>query len=196
MSLSEIKIITLGESTVGKSSFIIKYIHGSFSSNYMSTIGLDYRQKKIELENGKEINLRLFDTAGQERYKSISVNLIKKANGILLIYDITNKDSFNSIGKWMESIEEVSCENTKVILVGNKIDLAGQRQVTKEEGERKAKEYNIPFYETSCKEGININEVFSRITKDILNKNGNIDNNRKGRILNNYNKKNKKSTCC
>ena len=123
-------------------------------------------------------------------------NLIKKANGILLIYDITNKNSFNSIGKWMESIDEVSSANTKVILVGNKIDMEGERQVTKEEGERRAKEYNIPFYETSCKDGININEVFSRITKDILNKNGNIDNNRKGEILKNYNKKNKKSTCC
>ena len=195
MSLSEIRLITLGESAVGKSSFIIRYVHGNFSSNYMSTLGLDYRQRKIRLEDGREINLRLFDTAGQERYKSISVNLIKKANGILLIYDITNKNSFNSIGKWMESIEEVSSINTKVILVGNKIDLEGKRQVTKEEGERTAKEYNIPFFETSCKEGININEVFSRITKDILNKNGNIDNNRKGEILNNNNKR-KKSTCC
>ena len=194
MSLSEIKIITLGETAVGKSSFIIRYAQDKFSSNYISTLGLDYRQRKIKLEDGREINLRLFDTAGQERYKSISVNLIKKANGILLIYDITNKDSFNSIGKWMESIDEVSSANTKVILVGNKIDMEGERQVTKEEGERRAKEYNIPFYETSCKNGININEVFSRITKEILNKKENIDNS-KGEKLNNY-KKNKKSTCC
>ena len=195
MSLSEIKIITLGETAVGKSSFIIRYAQDKFSSNYISTLGLDYRQRKIKLEDGREINLRLFDTAGQERYKSISVNLIKKANGILLIYDITNKDSFNSIGKWMESIDEVSSANTKVILVGNKIDMEGERQVTKEEGERRAKEYNIPFYETSCKDGININEVFSRITKEILNKKGNIEDNSKGEKLNNY-KKNKKSTCC
>ena len=194
MSLSEIKIITLGETAVGKSSFIIRYAQDKFSSNYISTLGLDYRQRKIKLEDGREINLRLFDTAGQERYKSISVNLIKKANGILLIYDITNKGSFNSIGKWMESIDEVSSANTKVILVGNKIDMEGERQVTKEEGERRAKEYNIPFYETSCKNGININEVFSRITKEILNKKENIDNS-KGEKLNNY-KKNKKSTCC
>ena len=194
MSLSEIKIITLGETAVGKSSFIIRYAQDKFSSNYISTLGLDYRQRKIKLEDGREINLRLFDTAGQERYKSISVNLIKKANGILLIYDITNKDSFNSIGKWMESIDEVSSANTKVILVGNKIDMEGERQVTKEEGERRAKEYSIPFYETSCKNGININEVFSRITKEILNKKENIDNS-KGEKLNNY-KKNKKSTCC
>jgi len=195
MSSSEIKIITLGESEVGKSSFIIKYVEGQFSSNYMSTLGLDFRQKKIELENGKEINLKLFDTAGQERYKSISTNLIKKANGILLIYDIANKTSFNSIGKWMESIEEISSSNTIVILIGNKSDLEDERQVKKEEGERRAKEYNIPFYETSCKTGINIDEVFLRITNEILNKKGNINNNRKSEILKQHNKK-KKSTCC
>ena len=161
----------------------------------MSTLGLDFRQKKIELENGKEINLKLFDTAGQERYKSISTNLIKKANGILLIYDIANKTSFNSIGKWMESIEEISSSNTIVILIGNKSDLEDERQVKKEEGERRAKEYNIPFYETSCKTGINIDEVFLRITNEILNKKGNINNNRKSEILKQHNKK-KKSTCC
>ena len=195
MSLTEIKIITLGETEVGKSSFIIKYVEGKFSSNYMSTLGLDFRQKKIELEDGKEINLQLFDTAGQERYKSISSNLIKKANGILLIYDISNKTSFNSIGKWMESIEEISSSNTIVILIGNKSDLEDERQVKREEGERTAKEYNIPFYETICKTGINIDEVFLRITKEILNKKGNIDSNRKSEILKQHNK-NKKSTCC
>ena len=195
MSLPEIKIITLGECSVGKSSLIIKYVNDTFSSNYISTLGLDFRQKKIELEDGKEINLRLFDTAGQERYKSISANFIKKANGILLIYDITNKASFNSISKWMESIEEISPANTIVIIVGNKIDLETERQVTREEGVRKAKEYDIPFYETSCKSGININQVFTRITKEILNKNEN-NNNGKGEILTHNTKKNKKSTCC
>jgi len=193
--MTEIKIITLGESKVGKSSFIIKYVEGRFSTNYISTLGLDFRQKKIELEDGKEIDLKLFDTAGQERYKSIASNLIKKANGILLIYDIANKDSFNSIAKWMESIEEISSSNIVVILIGNKSDLEDERQVKKEEGERAAKEYNIPFYETSCKTGINIDEVFIRITKEILNKKGNIDINKKSEILKHHNKK-KKSKCC
>ena len=197
MSLPEIKIMTLGETAVGKSSFIVKYVDDSFSSNYLSTLGLDFKQKKIVLEDGKEINIRLFDTAGQERYKSISINLIKKANGILLIYDITNKSSFNSIEQWMDNIAEISSTNTKVILVGNKCDLNGERQVTKEEGERKAKEYNLPFYETSCKDGININEVFLRITNEILKKNGkNDDNDKKGEILTNHSKKKKKSKCC
>ena len=95
----------------------------------------------------------------------------------------------------MESIEEISSSNTIVILIGNKSDLEDERQVKKEEGERRAKEYNIPFYETSCKTGINIDEVFLRITNEILNKKGNINNNRKSEILKQHNKK-KKSTCC
>ena len=97
----------------------------------------------------------------------------------------------------MESIEEISSLNTKVILIGNKIDLEDLRQVKKEEGERRAKEYGIPFYETSCKDGINVNEVFERITNDILNKNTNNDknDNDKREILRYYSKK-KKSKCC
>ena len=193
MSKSEIKLITLGETAVGKSSFIVKYIEDRFSPNYISTLGLDFRQKKIILENGQEIKLTLFDTAGQERYKSIAANLIKKVNGILLIYDITNNNSFNSISKWMESINEVSTTNISIILVGNKSDLDDRRRVTNEEGKKKAEEYGIPFYETSCKDGNNINEVILRITEEILNKKGN--NNRKGEILSSHSK-NKKSKFC
>ena len=100
----EIKLLTLGDTSVGKSSFIIKFIDDKFSYNYIATMGLDFKQKIIELDNGELVKLRIFDTAGQERFKSISINFIKKADGILLLYDVTNRSSFESVNKWVESI--------------------------------------------------------------------------------------------
>ena len=166
----ELKLLTLGDSSVGKSSFIVKYIDDKFTYSYIATLGLDFKQKKIQLKSGENVRLRIFDTAGQERFKSISINFIKKANGILLLYDITNKFSFQSVNRWMESIKEAAGEKISVILIGNKCDLEKEREVSKEEGEEKAKQFNLPFYETSCKEGININEVFETLAEDILSK--------------------------
>ena len=166
----ELKLLTLGDSSVGKSSFIVKYIDDKFTYSYIATLGLDFKQKKIQLKSGENVRLRIFDTAGQERFKSISINFIKKANGILLLYDITNKFSFQSVNRWMESIKEAAGEKISVILIGNKCDLEKEREVSKEEGKEKAKQFNLPFYETSCKEGININEVFETLAEDILSK--------------------------
>ena len=166
----ELKLLTLGDSSVGKSSFIIKYIDDKFQYSYIATLGLDFKQKKVQLKSGENVCLRIFDTAGQERFKSISINFIKKANGILLLYDITNENSFQSVNKWMESIKEAAGEKICVILIGNKCDLEKERKVSKEEGEEKAKQFNLPFFETSCKEGININKVFEKIAEDILSK--------------------------
>ena len=168
----EMKIILLGNSSVGKTSFIVKYIDNKFSFDYTATLGIDYKLKKLKSKKGKEIRLRIFDTAGQERFKSVSVSFIKKADGIVLIYDISNKISFEEIGGWIESIKENGKINIPVILVGNKCDLSDDiRQISKKEGQEKADEFQIPFYETSCKDGININEVFDKLVQNIQNSN-------------------------
>ena len=168
----EMKIILLGNSSVGKTSFIVKYIDNKFSFDYTATLGIDYKLKKLKSKKGKEIRLRIFDTAGQERFKSVSVSFIKKADGIVLIYDISNKISFEEIGDWIESIKENGKINIPVILVGNKCDLSDDiRQISKKEGQEKADEFQIPFYETSCKDGININEVFDKLVQNIQNSN-------------------------
>ena len=193
----ELKLLTLGDSSVGKSSFIVKYIDDKFSYSYIATLGLDFKQKKIQLKSGENVRLRIFDTAGQERFKSISINFIKKANGILLLYDITNKYSFQSVNKWMESIKEAAGEKISVILIGNKCDLEKEREVSKEEGKEKAKQFNIPFYETSCKEGININEVFETLAEDILSKTShNIGSNGEKITKEKASKKNDKNKGC
>ena len=193
----ELKLLTLGDSSVGKSSFIVKYIDDKFTYSYIATLGLDFKQKKIQLKSGENVRLRIFDTAGQERFKSISINFIKKANGILLLYDITNKFSFQSVNKWMESIKEAAGEKISVILIGNKCDLEKEREVSKEEGEEKAKQFNLPFYETSCKEGININEVFETLAEDILSKTShNIGSNGEKITKEKASKKNDKNKGC
>ena len=189
----EIKIITLGNYSVGKSSFISKYVDNYFTFNYISTLGVDFKQKEIKLKNGKNAILRIFDTAGQERFRAGSVNYIKHANGVILIYDIGNVKSFKSLNDWMETISEIGTEKLQVILVGNKCDISDkERKVSIKEGQDKADEFKIPFFETSCKDGININEVFEKLCEDILERgNRKIDNEVK--ILN---KKEKKKKCC
>ena len=194
----ELKLLTLGDSSVGKSSFIVKYIEDKFSYNYIATLGLDFKQKKIQLKSGENVRLRIFDTAGQERFKSISINFIKKANGILLLYDITNKNSFQSVNMWMESIKEAAGGKISVILIGNKCDLENERAISKKEGEEKAKQFGLPFFETSCKEGTNINNVFEKLAEDILSKTSNNIENKGQKITKEKSSKqnDKNKGCC
>ena len=194
--IEDIKIITLGNSAVGKSSFILKYTDNVFSLDYLTTLGVDYKHKKIKLKNGKDVRLRIFDTAGQERFKSVSASFVKKADGVILIYDIGEKDSFEAVDNWIKSIREIGKDKLPIILVGNKCDLSDdKRQVSLKEGQDKANEFNIPFYETSCKEGINIKEVFEKLIDDIIEK-GNKNINREYKILNKGKKGKKKEKCC
>ena len=192
----ELKLLTLGDTSVGKSSFIVKFTEDKFSYNYVATMGLDFKQKVIKLQNGVLVHLRIFDTAGQERFKSISLNFIKKANGILLLYDISNKASFDSVNKWIDSINDVAKEKISIVLVGNKCDLEDERMVTKEEGQKKASELEIPFLESSCKDGINIFEAFEKLSEEVLKKGGHINNDGGERITKEKAKKMKKSGGC
>ena len=191
--IEDIKVITLGNSSVGKTSFLMKYTDNSFTLTYTATLGIDFKQKKIKLKDGRDVRLRIFDTAGQERYKSVSASFIKKADGVILIYDIGDLESFEAVDNWIKSIREIGKDNLPIILVGNKCDLSDdKRQVSLKEGQDKANEYNIPFYETSCKEGINIKEVFEKLVDDIMEK-GSKNINREYKILN---KGKKKEKCC
>ncbi len=192
-TINEIKLIVLGNTSVGKSSFILKYIEDKFVLNYIATLGMDFKQKKLKLKNGQEVRLRIYDTAGQERFKSVAVSFIKKAEGVILIYDIGNKATFESLEEWIKNIKESGKENLPIILVGNKCDIPPEkREVELIEGKDKAEEFNLPFFETSCKEGINIKEVFEKIVEDITGKN-NLSSGGEFKILN---KSKSKGKCC
>jgi small GTP-binding protein len=191
----DIKIITLGDSHVGKTSLIIKYIENKFSTTFVTTMGFDIKNKQITLKDGTEAKLMIFDTAGQERFKSLAENYIRKANGILLVYDISEKQSFQNIENWMDSIKENSNE-LPIILIGNKSDLNDERQVSIEEGQQKADEFGCPFYEISCKTGDNVNKCFIELSELIYEKIGKKPTQKCGQELKKTNSKSKKKRCC
>ena len=168
----DIKIITLGDSHVGKSSLIVKYIDNKFSNAYMSTIGFDLKHKQINLKDGTDAKIMIYDTAGQERFKSVAANYIKKANGILLVYDIADHTTFENIGVWMESITEEKGDKLPIVLVGNKADLEDERQVSYKEGKDLAENKGFHFYETSCKNGSNVTECFLDLAELVYEKSG------------------------
>ena len=169
------QIITLGEGKVGKTSLIFRYIDNTFTLNYLSTIGIDSKVKKIKLQNGEDVKVKLFDTAGQERFKSITTNYIKKANGILLVYDITDDTSFKKIETWYSNLSSDSSNSLPIVLIGNKSDLEEDRVVTTEDGIELAKKLKIEkhFFETSCQNGKNVHEAIDDLVQQIYDKFGN-----------------------
>ena len=164
-----ITIMTLGKWSVGKSSFILKFTENRFENTYLTTVGLDFR---FRLVNIKDIQYKVlfYDTVGQEKYHSIAPNIIKKANGIIIMYDITNKSTFDSIPEILKTIEEEKGKDFPMILIGNKIDLEIERLIKKEEAEELAEKYGMEFFEISNKEGIKIEKAGLSIVKKILEK--------------------------
>ena len=162
------KILILGDSKVGKSCFLTRYADNTYHEDYLSTIGMDYKIKNYELENGNIIKLYIWDTAGQDRFRSITSNYYKGADGIILIYDITKQETFNNVRNWITSIKEEAPAKVVLILVGNKVDDEKNRAVPKSEGEKIADEYNLPFLECSAKSDINVTETFDVLIKKIV----------------------------
>ena len=164
----KIKLMIIGETRTGKTSLISRYCKGDYSeSPYLSTIGIDFQIKNLTI-NSKKIRLQIWDTAGQERFRNIAKNYYQSSDGFIIVYDITNSESFQTLDYWIEEIKSNSHEFTKMILVGNKCDLEDERQVKKEEGKDYAKKEKIKFYEVSAKEGTNINTAFDTLVKNIL----------------------------
>jgi small GTP-binding protein len=131
----------------------------------MSTIGLDYKLKNVQLDDGNIVKIQIWDTAGQDRFRSITKNYYKGAHGIILIYDITSRKTYENIKNWVTQIKEEVSDKVNIILVGNKIDDEKNRKVSTEEGEKMAKEIGFDFYETSAKTGINIDSTFNDLVK-------------------------------
>ena len=162
------KVLLLGDSTVGKTCFLLRYCDKTFQDAHLSTIGLDYRLKSMTLKNGKNIKLQIWDTAGQDRFRAITKNYYKGANGIILIYDVTNLQTYENVKNWITQIREEANPNVIIYLAGNKIDVNDEeRAVHPEEGIKIAEEFNLPFFETSAKNGININEIFENLVEKI-----------------------------
>ena len=192
----KIKLMVIGETRVGKTALIKKYTKDIFGGAYLTTVGIDFQEKIINVED-KVVKLQIWDTAGQERFRNIAKNYFHTSDGFLIVYDISNKESFEKLDFWYEQIKLNAPENTKCIVVGNKCDLEEKRKVNKEEGETFSRENNINFYETSAKDGINVNNVFQLLANEIIKdikKNG-TKNKRSSQVLKKGTKTKKKSCC-
>ena len=154
------KLIFLGDQFVGKSSILNRFYQDKFEEDYQATIGLDFHSKNVNI-NGNTIRLLLYDTAGQEKFKSLIPMYIRDANIILVVYDITNKDSFTHTEHWVNETKDLKREDAIFVLVGNKIDLENNRVVSKKEAEDFATEKGFLFYEVSAKTGEQIEDLFN-----------------------------------
>ena len=175
------KILLIGNSNVGKSSLFLRFVDEIWKENFVPTIGVDFKIKSIKIDN-KTIKLQIWDTAGQERFKSILSSYYKGANGILLLYDITNVNSFKSLSNWLIDIEKNSSKNVKKILIGNKCDLNELRKIPINKGKEFADTYDMEFIETSAKNNVNINECFNILGKELIN-NIDLKSNKKDKIF-------------
>ncbi|XP_077477001.1 ras-related protein Rab-27A isoform X1 [Stigmatopora argus] len=164
-----IKFLALGDSGVGKTSFLYQYTDGQFNSKFITTVGIDFRERRVTYNSTgpdgssgrrQKIHMQLWDTAGQERFRSLTTAFFRDAMGFILLFDLTNEQSFLNVRNWMSQLQvHAYCENPDVILCGNKCDLVDQRAVSEEEARDQAEKYGIPYFETSAANGQNVNQA-------------------------------------
>ena len=164
-----IKVLILGDCSVGKTNILTRYCTNSFNSQSKATIGIDFLNKDYS-KNGKNYKVQIFDTAGQEKFKSFIKTIYKGTNGVILVFDVTNKDTFNNIDKWYKDAKDSIDKNFSCILVGNKIDLTDSREVKTEEGKNKAQGFGMFYMETSAKDSINVEQAFNELLSEVCEK--------------------------
>ncbi|KII68382.1 Ras-related protein ORAB-1 [Thelohanellus kitauei] len=165
------KILLIGDSGVGKSCILLRFADDTFTENHISTIGVDFKIKTVEVGN-KSVKLQIWDTAGQERFKTITSSYYRGAHGIIIVYDITDQDSFDNVSKWMKEIQTSANEEVNKILVGNKIDMETKRVVDYSKGQALAEQHSMVFLETSAKQSTNIEQAFLAMTGEIMKRMG------------------------
>ena len=194
----QFKIILLGDSGVGKTSLLYRYMDGEFTTNRLCTIDADFKIKSLTIDEFSSAKITIWDTCGQERYRSITRGYFKDAHGIILVYDVADKRSFTDLDLWLEEIKKNAIKkDISIILIGNKIDLK-YRNIDSEEAENFAKNNNLMYCETSCKEGRNIEMAFDMLTKDIIDKQNNKDiyDNKNIKFFEGKEKKREKEIAC
>ena len=200
----KLKIVVVGDSGVGKTNLIKRFITNEFSENFKATIGVEFMSKTYKI-NKHLFKIEIWDTAGQERYKSITAIYYKGAKGAIIVYDTTDQSTFNNIDKWMLEIKEKTSKDIKLMIIGNKIDLKDDREVKNEDALKKAESLGLPLMETSALDATNVKEAFYDLLKEIYkdmkdklnNPESKFQNEKKGIDLNtNINTEKKKSKCC
>lgn len=155
-----LKVVAVGESGVGKTCLLIRFVRDQFDDNTQSTLGVEFMSKIIQTEKNR-IQLQLWDTAGQELFRSVTRGYYRGSAGALILFDLSNRDSFENVEKWLQDVRDVAREDVVIVLIGNKSDLANKRQVSKEEAEEFAKKCNMAYFEVSARTGENVQEAIS-----------------------------------
>ncbi|XP_064423607.1 ras-related protein Rab-37 [Latimeria chalumnae] len=190
------KVMLLGDSGVGKTCFLVRFKDGAFlSGTFIATVGIDFRNKIVAVD-GVKVKLQIWDTAGQERFRSVTHAYYRDAQALLLLYDITSKSSFDNIRAWLTEIHEYAQQDVVIMLLGNKADMNNERVIKQEEGEKLAREYGVPFMETSAKTGVNVELAFLAVAKELKHRAGRQPNEPKFRIHDYIESQKKKTSCC
>jgi len=165
------KLLLIGDSGVGKSCLLLRFADDTYTESYISTIGVDFKIRTIELE-GKTVKLQIWDTAGQERFRTITSSYYRGAHGIIVVYDVTDTDTFTNVKQWLQEIDRYASEGVNKLLVGNKSDLTTKKVVEYSVAKEFAEQLNIPFLETSAKSATNVEQAFLTMAKQIKDKMG------------------------
>ena len=189
-------IILLGSSYVGKSNMMNQFLRGQFEEVYLATIGINCLNK-LFIFDGKKVKINYYDTAGQERYNSLNLTLLRKADGVILVYDITSQESFRKIDFWIQELHNKNKDSKVLMLVGNKTDLDNEREVSFQQGEKKANEIGCPFMETSAKTNHNIKECFEKASRILYLKKSEEDDDDQNNVFSlAFDSQKKKGGCC
>lgn len=160
------KLLLIGDSGVGKSCLLLRFADDTYTESYISTIGVDFKIRTVEID-GKTAKLQIWDTAGQERFRTITSSYYRGAHGIIVVYDVTDTESFNNVKQWLHEIDRYASADVNKLLVGNKSDLASKRVVSTEQGKEFADSLGIDFLETSAKTSTNVEEAFLTMATQI-----------------------------
>lgn len=163
------KLLLIGDSGVGKSCLLLRFADDTYTESYISTIGVDFKIRTVELD-GKVIKLQIWDTAGQERFRTITSSYYRGAHGIIVVYDVTDQESFNNVKQWLNEIDRYASDNVNKLLVGNKSDLTSKKVVDYQTAKAFADEIGIPFLETSAKNATNVEQAFMTMAAEIKNR--------------------------
>lgn len=163
------KLLLIGDSGVGKSCLLLRFADDSYVESYISTIGVDFKIRTVE-QDGKVVKLQIWDTAGQERFRTITSSYYRGAHGIIIVYDVTDEESFKNVKVWLQEIDKYTSGNVNKLLVGNKCDLTDKKVISYETGKAFADEVGIPFLETSAKNATNVEQAFLTMVAEIKNR--------------------------